>query len=66
MTQWEYLHLRRERGEWQLMPTSVLPEGWQGLMLARILGKLGELGWELVAVSGDGRTHFYFKRPKQA
>ncbi len=66
MHKWEYLHLRRLSGEWQILPTSELPEGWQGLMLERILGRLGDLGWELVGVSGDGLSHFYFKRPTPA
>jgi hypothetical protein len=64
MQEWEYLHLRRFEGEWQILPESVLPEHWQELMLERILGHLGALGWELVSVSGDGLSHFYFKRPK--
>lgn len=65
MQEWEYLHLRRFKGEWQILPESVLPEHWQDLMLERILNHLGKLGWELVGVSGDGLSHFYFKRPKQ-
>ncbi len=65
MRKWEYLHLRRLSGEWQILPHSELPPNWEGLMLERILNSLGDLGWELVGVSGDGLAHFYFKRPKQ-
>ena len=65
MQKWDYLHLRRFKGEWQILPDSPLPEQWQDLMLERILDRLGELGWEMVGVSGDGLSHFYFKRPKQ-
>ena len=65
MQKWEYLHLRRFSGEWQILPESELPEQWQELTLERILDCLGELGWEMVGASGDGLTHFYFKRPKQ-
>ncbi len=65
MGKWEYLHLRRFSGEWQILPNSELPPDWQGLMLERIMDSLGELGWELAGVSGDGLSHFYFKRPKQ-
>ena len=64
MQEWEYLHLRRFEGEWQILPETVLAEHWQELMLEHILDHLGKLGWELVGVSGDGLSHFYFKRPK--
>lgn len=64
MQKWEYLHLRRFSGEWQILPEVELPEQWQDLMLERILDTLGEMGWELVGLAGDGLSHFYFKRQK--